>query len=353
MHYRSAALRGALETAKTTAAFPTIKLCIVSPPGPEREDIALACADGGYLTKLRLHAGAASRELAARLIKEIERSAGPGNPRPALFVNDVNLLGHQLQKRIADLHCKLVVAVDEENYPFLDKTLRWRTSGHTIRLPALSERQEDVAPVALSLLSGLPADYTVSGISQEAWNVLLAMKWPDTRTLLSSVQDALAAAQLDHAEQICLRHLPPLVLAASPHGFLDIPFALGWTKRRLEESYILHCVARTNKKTHAARVLGLSKEGLYARLSRLVGKGKHRVMVEGKYQDVPPAPVPTHPGESWDRAGVRSLPTNPRDNQRRREVLALKQLEHEAACARKGVPPESRLFTKDYQEKSE
>jgi hypothetical protein len=348
--------------ADTTAGYPSIKLCIIAPPGPERMELAVAAAGLHPLTTVPCQQ--ASLKLAVRLIKEVE-ARGHEKPVPALFLDDAHLLRHHLQRKASTLHCKLIVGTTHEKYPFLSSELRYRTSGHTINLPPLHERQEDVAPVALSLLSGLPADYTVKGISQEAWDVLLAVKWPDTRGLLHAIQDAVVGAQLDGADQISLRHLPPMLLAASPHGFLDVPFSRGWTKKQLEETYILHCIARTNKKTHAARVLGMSKEGLYARLSRLTGKGKRRKMVEGEYVPIPPDPMPVHPGESWDRCGegegnpLRGIPRDfggrpPAGSQRhRQEAAAAAMLKHEAACARKGVPATSRLFTTDYEEESE
>lgn len=365
VYYRSKAMSSALSMAETVAAYTSIRVCVRGPAGPERLEVATAAATAPGLELLTLNPSA-SDELVGSVIRRIREDTPlppEGRVFTALLVDDAHLLQHPLQRELASLyhHTKLVITVEHDAYSSLDPRLRHVTSGHTISIPPLSDRPEDVAPLVLRQLFGLDPDYTLSGIDQMAWDVLLAYPWPDSRLLLHAVQEAVGAAQLEQAEQVSLRHLPPRVIGATPHGFLDIPFAKGWTKRQLEESYILHCIARTNKKTHAAKVLGMTKDGLYYRLPKLLGIGKQRKMVDGEFVEMPPAPMPSHPGEPWERAATperRPDLGQPRDasgsissttHAEMRAHYATQLSAHQAACEAKGVPPDSRLFSSDYR----
>jgi len=363
MEYRSPSLVAATSLAASIGKYPSVPACIRAQPGPERLELAILCA--GKLPMTYLPGDAASETLLLQLLSKAQLSESPY----AVFADSVDRMLEPVAIALSELpaHAKLIIASAPDTYTRVHKTLRIRTSGHIIDVPPISERKEDVGPLLLTILAGLQSRYEFDGISQEAWDVMASHPWTSTRWLIEAAQRGALYAYLERSKLISLRHLPESVLRDSPHGFLDIPMSRGWDQRTMIDSYVLHVVARSKSKREAARRLGITTQGLYARLARLIGLGRVKsISPRPDRPNVPVLPPPTtagNLGEAWERIGS-GTPMNPSKGYSRtfgaphteeqhrhmQEEAALAMQRHAEAAELAGKDPEGRISQSDLRD---
>jgi two-component system response regulator HydG len=141
--------------------------------------------------------------------------------------------------------------------------LLFRLSVARIRLPALRERPEDVIPLARAFLS---AQASVLGeppkrLTAEAERALVSHHWPgNVRELENELIRALVRAR--GAGSIGIEHLTVVETAT-------LSLRLRSVSREFEKGVVADALARSNgNRTHAARALGISRQGLYRKLKR-------------------------------------------------------------------------------------
>lgn len=308
MHYRSPALTSAQLSARQVSRHPKLSVIITGPEGPERLDIATTCfgAERYDFISGRRYASNLAQVTLDALRRDLQRPQGLDR---GVLIDAAEGLqpGHQHALYRLTYHTRIVLMATSRTPLLASINDRLGTQLH---IPPLKERREDIAPLVLSGLAGAPPHYAIKTVSQEVWDVLLAKDWLSSRELCRATQEAAIAAHLQGADEVCLIHLPPDVLAASPHGFLDIPLAKGWTKRKLEDAYLLHAYTRLRNQTVAAEIMGLSRQGYIKRLAQLTGKGQdpgqsfNQDHADEPELQVPRAPQVTHYPERWARCGA-------------------------------------------------
>ncbi len=145
----------------------------------------------------------------------------------------------------------------------------YRLNVFAIRVPPLRERREDIVPIAERFLTGrgLPG----SRLSGEARARLTAHSWPgNVRELENALERALILAG---DEPIAGAHLAGAASAGRPRRVGDIlveGFALDTFERELLEAALERA---GGNKTHAAKLLGITRRRLYSMLASLQAEG--------------------------------------------------------------------------------
>jgi DNA-binding NtrC family response regulator len=131
-----------------------------------------------------------------------------------------------------------------------------------IHLPALRERPEDILPLARFFLAARASRLGVDAkrLTCEAGRALTAHHWPgNVRELENELTQALVRAR--GALAIDLEHLT-LARSARPRGLRSV-------SKAFEKGVLADALARSGgNRTHAARALGISRQGLYRKLKR-------------------------------------------------------------------------------------
>jgi len=152
--------------------------------------------------------------------------------------------------------------------------LYYRLHVFEVRLPPLSERRDDVLPLAESFLEELAhvVGRPAAGISREAREVLLAYSWPGNVRELRNVLER--ATILCDGGLITSEHLPQ-ELGASATTVRTPPVEDGATLAPMfnlenaERDLIVKALeASGNNRSQAARMLGLARPQLYHRLKK-------------------------------------------------------------------------------------
>ncbi|WIF95066.1 sigma-54 interaction domain-containing protein [Caminicella sporogenes] len=214
-------------------------------------------ANGG--TILLDEIGDMSMHMQAKLLrviqeKEVERLGG--NKRISL---DVRI--------IASTNMDLEKLVEEKKFR---EDLYYRLNVITIKLPPLRERKEDIEELANALrikVSNRLGIY-VEGISSEALRYLKAYDWPGNIRELENVIER-AINLLDSDLIIQPKHLPKRLRQNKKISYLDTKKTLKDIIEEIEKNVIRECLEKTNgNKNKAAKILGLSRTGLYKKLER-------------------------------------------------------------------------------------
>ncbi len=150
---------------------------------------------------------------------------------------------------------------------------------HTIRLriPPLRERTEDIPPLTYHFLRHLhPAGTPVAGITEEALQALMHYPWPgNVRQLRNELERILMASITEPAVIVSLEDLSDAVRTSWKTPPIDpIP---GYGQSSLEEQVaafekqrIEETLSRVEGNVSAAaRILGLTRQGLYKKMRRL------------------------------------------------------------------------------------
>ncbi len=140
--------------------------------------------------------------------------------------------------------------------------LLFRLSVARIHLPPLRERPEDIVPLSRFFLAARANRLGVEAkrLTSEAERALTAHHWPgNVRELENELTQALVRAR--GAAAIDLGHLT-LARSARPRGLRSV-------SRAFEKGLLADALARSGgNRTHAARALGISRQGLYRKLKR-------------------------------------------------------------------------------------
>jgi two-component system response regulator GlrR len=162
---------------------------------------------------------------------------------------------------VSATHRDLVEAVAKGSFR---EDLFYRLNVVCLRLPALSERREDIPVLANHGLARLSAKYgkSISGFAPEAMELLLQAAWPgNVRQLLNVVEQSVA---------LCSNALVPvsLVADAMQHAqALTVP--LEEAKRRFERDYLVGLLrAAEGNVSQAARLAGRNRTEFYRLMQR-------------------------------------------------------------------------------------
>ncbi len=148
--------------------------------------------------------------------------------------------------------------------------LYYRLNVLTLHLPALRERAEDIPLLLTELMNrSTPEGRTPPKISERAMRRLVAYPWPGN---VRELQNILRRVSVLGVEVVDERHLPHEVLRSAPR-----PVRAG-SLRRAEDDAVRHALqAARGNKAAAARILGVDRKTLYARIRRLEdGSGGRR-----------------------------------------------------------------------------
>jgi DNA-binding NtrC family response regulator len=142
--------------------------------------------------------------------------------------------------------------------------LRYRLNTIELHVPALRERTEDIAPLALHFLEARAATCrrTLAGFDEGALKALEAHPWPgNVRELGHAVERALLMAAGPRITAADLMLAPRG--AAAGASLEDMPM------EDMEALLIRKALARHGSATAAAQALGLSRSAMYRRLQKL------------------------------------------------------------------------------------
>lgn len=160
--------------------------------------------------------------------------------------------------------------------------LYYRLNVFEIRIPALRERSADIIPLAEHFLRRLKGPFGMNSLSDGAVTSLLAYSWPGNVRELENVMER--AVVLAGKDDITEEHLPEWITgwasgtaaSQSTHG----KFNLDSIVEAVERHYIQKALDSCNGvKSAAARLLGLKRTTLLARMKRLsmenIAEGKN------------------------------------------------------------------------------
>jgi DNA-binding NtrC family response regulator len=143
--------------------------------------------------------------------------------------------------------------------------LYYRLNVLTVRLPALRERADDIPLLVGDLLPRvMPEGRTAPRVSDRALRRLSAYPWPGNVRELQNILRRVSVLGVDVIEE---RHLPHEVLRSAAR-----PVRAGSLRRAEDEAARQAVAAARGNKAEAARILGVDRKTLYARLRRL-GQG--------------------------------------------------------------------------------
>lgn len=147
--------------------------------------------------------------------------------------------------------------------------LYYRIKGITLETPALDERREDIPLLIQRFLQQHPADIQ---LSPEAMAWFLQQTFPgNVRELKNTLESVLAIAQggVVTLSDIQLLHLTPQQTTAATPLLASPGLSLDEQVRQLEVSLLTQALLESQgNRSQAARVLGLSRQGLLKKIER-------------------------------------------------------------------------------------
>ena len=150
--------------------------------------------------------------------------------------------------------------------------LFYRVNVFPITIPPLRERREDIPLLAdhflgtFSQKNGRPKP----NLTAAALNILVRYDWPgNVRELQNEIERALTLAKPD--EDIQTNHLSPSINSAPTDDTIDdLDLTLPESVANLEKQMITRAMERADSnRTHAARLLGITRQGLLKKIKRL------------------------------------------------------------------------------------
>ncbi|MBF6559384.1 MAG: sigma-54-dependent Fis family transcriptional regulator [Candidatus Binataceae bacterium] len=227
-----------------------------------RREGCFEMANGGTL--LLDEIGEMKPELQAKMLRVLEegklRRLGASTEVPI----DVRVL--------ASTNRNLETAIREGRFR---EDLYYRLNVFAIEIAPLSDRAEDIAPLAEHFLHQIeaPAGKTVSGFEAEALEVLKTYRWPgNVRQLRNVIERALIVTR---GPLIGLADLPADLRRGGGSG-ATFEVRLGASLDDVEREVIKRTIEFAGgNKSRAAEILGISLKTLYNRLERYSGKEPH------------------------------------------------------------------------------
>src|SRR5215471_2134833 len=151
--------------------------------------------------------------------------------------------------------------------------LFYRIDVLTIRLPRLTDRPEDILPLARSFLKRSARSFRRAArrFSFDSERILLQHSWPgNIRELLHVVERAVLACAESEVRPDDL----PAGALGSPQALLSAAVERGWTLRQLSDAYIEETLRRAGgNRTLAASRLGVSRKSLWERARKRGRRG--------------------------------------------------------------------------------
>ena len=169
---------------------------------------------------------------------------------------------------VAATNADLRAALDEGRFR---QDLFYRLNVMPIRIPPLRERVEDIPPLAERFVRKFAQELgsAVDAISEEAMAVLTAYHWPgNVRQLENVIERSILLCQGMRLEKADIK----LDSATNPRmGGGGVPFLPeGMTLDEFEQSILREALRRAGgNKSHAARMLGLTRNALRYRLTQM------------------------------------------------------------------------------------
>jgi len=198
-----------------------------------------------------MHPRLQAKFLRALQEREIERLGG--SPPIPVDVRIIAATNRDLEKALAE------GALREDLYYRLNVIL--------LRVPPLRERMDDVPILAMHFLKKYAAreGLTVTGIAEEAMNVLLAYAWPgNVRELENAIERAVV---LGRGDQLRMQDLPPQVHRRGDDQRPLIPAHL--SLEQIEKLAIVQALQLTGgNKSEAAERLGIHRTSIYDKMRR-------------------------------------------------------------------------------------
>ena len=148
--------------------------------------------------------------------------------------------------------------------------LYYRLNVMHLKLPSLRERVEDIEELANELRIKICKKYAVysEGISREAIDYLKSYSWPGNIRQLENVIER-AINLLDADLSIMPKHLPEKIIKNKIKKYSLESNYLKDVVETIEKDLIMECIRKTGgNKNETAKILGLSRAGLYKKLSR-------------------------------------------------------------------------------------
>ena len=167
--------------------------------------------------------------------------------------------------------------------------LYYRLKVVSIELPPLRERERDIVLLAEHFMRTYSAKFGKSfvGVHPDAEELLLMYRWPGNVRELKNMIERIVL--LEDGEQLLKEHLPPQMLEPALR-LKGIPPEVrsnsnGAVKplAEVEKEHILNVLnAVDGNKSQAARLLGLSRQGLLEKLKRMEEEVRHNTGSEGR-----------------------------------------------------------------------
>jgi DNA-binding NtrC family response regulator len=169
------------------------------------------------------------------------------------------------------------------------RDLYFRLNGATISLPPLRERKDEIPAMAASFLKRASKECARNGIrlGDDFVAALLLHDWPgNIRELVNEIRRAVALAEdgatltaRDLGPEIARRwqERPAATALAqeAPGVFVRLDQPLAQAVKRVEERFIEHALdASGGRVTDAAKLLGLSRKGLFLKRRRRAAAGR-------------------------------------------------------------------------------
>lgn len=148
--------------------------------------------------------------------------------------------------------------------------LYYRLNVMHLKLPALRERAEDIEELSNELRIKICKKYGVysEGISREAIDYLKSYSWPGNIRQLENVIER-AINLLDADLTIMPKHLPEKIIKNKIKKYSLENNYLKDVVETIEKDLIMECIKKTGgNKNETAKILGLSRAGLYKKLNR-------------------------------------------------------------------------------------
>jgi len=237
-------------------------------------------ADGGTLfldEVCEMHPRLQAKFLRALQEREVER-LGSSTPIPV----DVRI--------IAATNRDLKKALEEG---VLREDLYYRLNVILLQVPGLRERMDDVPILAMHFLRKYAAreSSVMTGISEEAMNVLLSYSWPgNVRELENAIERGLVLGQ---GERLRAQDLPPQVHRRADDEHPLVPAHL--SLEEMEKLAIAQALRLTGgNKSEAAERLGIHRTSLYDKMRRYGITDPTARAPEPEPEQPPPPDVPAH-----------------------------------------------------------
>ena len=175
----------------------------------------------------------------------------------------------------------------------LREDLYYRLNVILLQVPPLRERMDDVPILAMHFLRKYAAreGAGMSGIADEAMNVLLSYSWPgNVRELENAIERGVV---LGHGEKLRAQDLPPQVHRRADDQHPLVPAHL--TLEEMEKLAIAQALRLTGgNKSEAAERLGIHRTSLYDKMRRYGITDPNARAGTPEHEPGPPADVPTH-----------------------------------------------------------